>query len=225
MKNHWVMDYETMKNFFCGVFTHYKTDETKIFVIHELQNDYDDFIKFLRKNKKDKEWHISFNGLAFDAQITHYILKEHKTLKALGPTAVANMIYDEAQAVIDRSSNREYQKFPEWQMKIGQIDLFKLNHWDNMAKLSSLKWIEYTMDWENILDMPLAHDQDIHTQEEVDIIVDYCINDVNATKAIYNRSTDLIALRKTLSNTYDINLFNASEPRISKELFSYYLRS
>jgi len=223
MKNHWVMDYETMKNFFCGVFTHYKTDETKIFVIHELQNDYDDFIKFLRKNKKDKEWHISFNGLSFDAQITHYVLKEHKTLKELGPTAVANMLYDEAQAVINRSSNREFQKFPEWQMKIGQIDLFKLNHWDNMAKLSSLKWIEYTMDWENILDMPLAHDEDIHTQEEVDIIVNYCINDVNATKAIYNRSTDLIALRKTLSNTYDINLYSASEPRISKELFSYYL--
>lgn len=223
MKKHWVMDYETMKNFFCGVFTHYKTDETKIFVIHELQNDYDDFIKFLRKNKKDKEWHISFNGLAFDAQITHYILKEHKTLKTLGPTAVANMLYNEAQAVIDRSSNREFQKFPEWQMKIGQIDLFKLNHWDNMAKLSSLKWIEYTMDWENILDMPLAHNKDIHSQEDVDTIVEYCINDVKATKAIYNRSTDLIALRKTLSNTYDINLYNASEPRISKELFSYYL--
>jgi len=40
--NHWVMDYETMINFFCGVFEHYKTNETKIFVIHDLQNDFDE---------------------------------------------------------------------------------------------------------------------------------------------------------------------------------------
>lgn len=223
MKAHWVMDYETMLNFFCGVFTHYKTEETKIFVIHELRNDYDEFIKFLKKNIKDKEWHISFNGLAFDAQITHYILKEHKTLKTLGPTAVTNMIYAETQAVIERGNNREFQTYPEWRMKIGQIDVFKLNHWDNMAKRSSLKWIEYTMDWDNILDMPIAHDQTIHTQEEVDMIIGYCINDVNATKEVFNRSKDLISLRKTLTSTYDINLYNASEPRISKELFSYYL--
>ena len=51
----------------------------------------------------------------------------------------------------------------------------------------------------------------------------YCINDVDATHEIYNRSKELIALRKTLTEQYNINLFNASEPRISKELFSYYL--
>ena len=221
--NHWIMDYETMVNFFCGVFKHYKTGETKIFVIHELRNDYDDFIKFLKTNIKSREWHISFNGLAFDAQITHYILDEHKTLKTLGPTAVCNMIYAEAQSVIEKSNKREFQKYPEWKMKVGQIDVFKLNHWDNMAKRSSLKWIEYTMDWSNILDMPLAHDHNVTTKEEAEMIVRYCINDVEATQEIYNRSKDLISLRKTLTEQYNINLFNASEPRISKELFSYYL--
>ncbi len=36
---HWVMDYETLANCFTGVFEHYKTQETEIFVIHDLQND------------------------------------------------------------------------------------------------------------------------------------------------------------------------------------------
>ena len=35
-----------------------------------------------------------------------------------------------------------------------------LIHWDNMAKRSSLKWIEYTMDWDNILDMPIHHESE-----------------------------------------------------------------
>ena len=223
MKNHWVMDYETLCNFFCGVFKHYKTEETKTFVIHKFRDDRKAFIEFLEQNKNNKEYHISFNGLGFDAQITHWFLDKKKAVLAASTEDLVHHIYEEAQATIQRSNNREFSKYPEWKMVIPQIDVFKLNHWDNMAKLSSLKWIEYTMDWNNILDMPIAHDTEITTQQEVDMVIDYCINDVRATQEIYNRSKALIGLRKDLSQQYNINLFNASEPRISKELFGYYL--
>lgn len=223
--NHWIMDYETLSNCFVGVFKHYKTEETHIFSICKLQNDYEKFIKFLKQNIDNKEWHISYNGLAFDAQVTHSLLKDNKNgeHEKMDGETIAEEIYGYAQDAIKRSNNREFQKFPEWEMKIGQIDVFKLNHWDNMAKRSSLKWIEYTMDWDNILDMPIDHETSIDTQKQLDLIISYCINDVDATKEIYNRSKDLISLRKTLSDQYKINLFSASEPRISKELFSYYL--
>ena len=223
--NHWIMDYETLSNCFVGVFKHYKTDEIRIFSICKLQNDYEKFVKFLKQNINNKEWHISYNGLAFDAQVTHSFLEDNKNgqHEKMDGETIAEEIYGYAQDAIKRSNNREFQRFPEWEMKIGQIDVFKLNHWDNMAKRSSLKWIEYTMDWDNILDMPIEHDISIDTQEQLDTIIEYCINDVNATHEIYNRSKDLIALRKTLTDQYKINLFNASEPRISKELFSYYL--
>jgi len=46
MKKHWVMDYETLCNCFTAVFEHYKTQETKVFVIHDLRNDLDKFIEF-----------------------------------------------------------------------------------------------------------------------------------------------------------------------------------
>jgi hypothetical protein len=92
-----------------------------------------------------------------------------------------------------------------------------------MAKRSSLKWIEYTMDWDNILDMPIHHETDITTKDQLDLVIEYCINDVAATKEIFNRCKPLIALRKNLTEQYNINLFSASEPRISKELFAYYL--
>ena len=223
MKKHWVMDYETLKNCFVGVFKHYKTDETHTFIIHDLKNDLKEFLEFLSNNIKNREWHISYNGLAFDAQITHYIIDNAEYLMSIKGSEVADMIYKEAQAVIDRSNRKEFQKYPEWRMRIPQIDVFKLNHWDNMAKRSSLKWIEYTMDWSNILDMPIHHDTDITTKEQLATIVEYCVNDVEATNEIYNRSKSLIGLRLNLTSQYDINLVNASEPRISKELFSYYL--
>ena len=73
-------------------------------------------------------------------------------------------------------------------MVIGQIDIFKMHHWDNPAKRSSLKWIQYSMDWQNILDMPLSHETRIDTQEQINTIIEYCINDVESTKEIFNRS-------------------------------------
>ena len=225
---HWVMDYETLYDCFTGVFENYKTTETKIFVISRLRNDQTEFISFLKENIKNKEWHISYNGLAFDAQVTHYILDNVNNWKDkegldLDGHLVANIIYKYAQRCIQRSNNKEFSDYPAWKMKMGQIDVFKLHHWDNPAKRSSLKWIQYSMDWQNILDMPIHHETEIRTQEDLDTILEYCINDVKSTKEIYNRSKSQVGLRKELTKTYDINMFSASEPRISKEIFGYYL--
>jgi hypothetical protein len=222
------MDYETLYDCFTGVFENYKTTETKIFVISRLRNDQTEFISFLKENIKNKEWHISYNGLAFDAQVTHYILDNVNNWKDkegldLDGHLVANIIYKYAQRCIQRSNNKEFSDYPAWKMKMGQIDVFKLHHWDNPAKRSSLKWIQYSMDWQNILDMPIHHETEIRTQEDLDTILEYCINDVKSTKEIYNRSKSQVGLRKELTKTYDINMFSASEPRISKEIFGYYL--
>ena len=220
---HWIMDYETLVNCFVGVFEDYKTNETKIFVIHHLRNDFDEFIKFLHDNIEKRQWHISYNGLAFDAQVTHYILDNYDQLKDKDGGEIASIIYGYAQRCINKSNNKEFSDYPIWKMSIGQIDLFKLHHWDNPAKRSSLKWIQYSMDWQNILEMPIEHDTIIESTGEIDTIIGYCINDVRSTKEIFNRSKSQIKLRKELTDTYGINLYSASEPRISKELFGYYL--
>jgi hypothetical protein len=220
---HWVMDYETLSNCFTGVFEDYKTMETKVFVIHDLQNDLDEFVSFLNTNIANKEWHISYNGLAFDAQITHFILDNYRGWCNFTGCEIANIIYKCAQRAIEKSNKKEFADYSQWNMSIGQIDIFKMHHWDNPAKRSSLKWIQYSMDWDNILEMPIHHTSAITTKEEIDTILEYCINDVRSTKEIFNRSKSQIGLRKELTKTYGINLFSASEPRISKELFGYYL--
>ncbi len=66
MKQNWVMDYETMSNCFIAVFQDVKSDDTRTFVVHDLQNDFDDYIEFLKRNVLYGEWHVSFNGLGFD---------------------------------------------------------------------------------------------------------------------------------------------------------------
>lgn len=221
--NHYVMDYETLSNCFIGVFEHYKTEEIKIFCCSKFHNDIKDLYVFLDKNKKNKEWHISFNGLAFDAQITNFLLKNKSRLINKSGVEVAEAVYIKAQDCINRQDAKEFQEWSERQLLIKQIDVFKLNHWDNPAKRSSLKWIQCSMDWLNVQDMPLHHTTDIDSKELINKIIEYCINDVKSTKAIMNHSKDLITLRGSLTNEYNIPLYSASEPRIAKELFLHFL--
>jgi hypothetical protein len=225
MPTHWVMDYETLTNCFVGVFQHYKDDSiSEIFIINQDQNDLPKFIDFLNKCVQLNQWHISYNGLAFDAQISQHIIKNQRALLAINNgLEVATYLYKLAQDIITRSDRGEFQEFAPRQLKIRQIDLFKMNHWDNKAKMSSLKWIQYSMDWGNVEEMPHHHSKPVENQQQLQDIVTYCINDVLSTKKILEHSKEQIELRKTLTNEYGIDLYSASEPRISKELFLFFL--
>lgn len=223
-QTHWVMDYETLVNCFVAVFQHYKDDGVKhAFVIHGDRNDFTKLVNFLNKCVSNKEWHISYNGLAFDAQITQWMIDNQKRLSSLSTEDLIKEIYKFAQETISRTDRGEFQTYSPRQLKIGQIDLFKMNHWDNRAKMSSLKWIQYSMDWDNVEEMPHPHYEPITTADQLKSVVEYCVNDVRSTKKILEHSKEQIKLRQTLTKEYGIDLYSASEPRISKELFLHFL--
>ena len=222
MKTHYVMDYETLSNCFLGVFEDIKSEERKIFVCHESRNDISELIDFLNHNIDNNEWHVSFNGLGFDSQITEHILRNQGMLSFMDGEEIAEWVYDKAQDTISRQNNREFLEFSPKDLSIRQIDVFKLNHWDNPAKRSSLKWIQFSMDWPNIIDMPIHHTRRI-TEDQIEEVITYCINDVRSTKQIMFLSKSQIDLRRSLTEDYNIDLFSASEPRISKELFLHFL--
>lgn len=224
MRNHWVMDYETLVDCFIGVFESHQSDDRRVFICSKHNNDYSEFIDFLQDNVENNEFHMSFNGLAFDAQVTQFILDND--FYHLNGKEIAEQVYSFVQNnIIPQQNNKPFPKYPyrEWEVAVKQVDLFKLNHWDNPAKSSSLKWIQYSMDWYNIQEMPIHHTTAIETIEQQDIVVDYCINDVKSTKRIFELSKNQIRLRNNLTQEYNINLYSASEPRISKEIFAYFL--
>lgn len=221
--DHWILDIETMFNCIMFCFEHHIKKDRRIFIIHDLKNDVIDLFKFFDKNIRNEEYHITFNGLGFDSQIIQWMLENRYSLEMLPTSDVIKGIYDRAQHVIATSNRGEWAEYPEWRMSIKQLDIFKMNHWDNPAKMTSLKWLECNMDWPNVLEMPIHHTASIHTKEEIKMVADYCFNDVAATKKGYQLSSEQIKIRGELTAQYGINLYSASEPRMSKELFLYFL--
>jgi len=219
----YVIDYETLKNCTLLVAEDYKKDIRKIFTMSRMCNHLKELLVFFDTNIKNKEWHVSFNGLAFDSQITEFILRNRERLLLLSGEQVAMEVYAKSQSIINRQEEGLFNEFSEKDLKIKHLDVFKLNHWDNPAKRSSLKWIQYAMDWDNIIEMPIHHSTTITSWKEINTIIDYCCNDVKSTKRIMELSKDQIALRGSLSQEYNLPLYSASEPRISKELFMLFL--
>jgi hypothetical protein len=220
---HWIMDIETTVKLFGAVFEHYSKKITYQFIIHELQNDLPLLLNFLDENIRNDEWHISFNGIRFDSQVIQHILVNRHHLLMMSTEAIIASIYSYSQQTIYRANTGEWADYPEWKLAIKQIDIFKMNHWDSGAKNCSLKWVQYSADWYNMEEMPLKHDYPITTWDEINMTMEYCCNDVASTKRAFYLSIEQVELRKKLTDTYGINLYSASEPRISKELFAYFL--
>ena len=219
MRTHWVMDYETMVNLFVAVFQDYVSKETHIFKIHSsLNNDIKPLVKFLKRNKSLKEKHISFNGLSFDSQITEFILRKSDNLIKMDQADIVDEIYGVAQETIELSNSGEFSKYPEWKLSIDQIDVFKINHWDNRAKRTSLKWAQFSTDWPNLQDMPIHHTTKVTTEEEIDMITKYCINDVESTKKILHLSKPLVNVRRNIKEKYGLECMNFSNTRLGSQL-------
>lgn len=220
MSKAFFMDYETMRNLTVAVFINYKDPlDKRVFVIHELRNDFVELMDFLESCAHNNEYHISFNGLSFDGQISQALLNNRKALSEMTPEIITGKIYKKAQALINEQDySGRVNGVPEWRLSIPQIDLFKLNHWDFPGRRASLKWLQYTNDWPNVQEMPIHHSKLIGSLEEIQTVIDYCTNDVEFTGVLYEKSKSLLQVRKDIKSKYNINCLSYSNTKMGSEV-------
>ncbi len=217
----YIYDAETLRNCTVFVFQHYKDpSRERVFVIHELRNDFIELMDFLANSAELGEYHIGFNNLNFDSQITAALLKNRLKLEKLSPEQIAIKIYEKAQKTIDEQEfgDDKFNGLPEWQLPIKQIDVFAVNHWSNSNRRASLKWLQFTMDWFSVREMPIHHGTWITTMEEINLIIDYCRNDVRFTGEVYKRSLPMLKVRQDLQRKYKIKCLNYSNTKMGSEI-------
>lgn len=233
----WVLDYETICNTFVVVCEDLFSKEQKVFIIWKHVNHLSAFLKFIDECRDKQEWHLGYNILNFDSQITEWISVHRDFLLSLKTgEQVAREIYAYAQRVIENSNAGERPDYPEYNLSIKCQDIYRMNNWDSNAKRTSLKWVQFAMDWENVEEMPHPHYEEVENQDVLTKVISYCLNDVSSTKAVYLQNKwdkkkgkyefemlDQIALRTELSKTYNLELYSAPEPRISKQVFLHFL--
>lgn len=219
-RNGWVYDYETLINVFVAVFINLKDPkEKKVFVISPWQNDYDALCDFLNECIQYQHSMISYNGLKFDNQISRYIINHSEIFgkKTIGPYSE---IYKFAQKTIEAGNFKSgiSYTYPTWDPVFRERDVLAINNYDNAAKRTSLKWLQFMMNWPNLMDMPMPHDIPI-IESQVPDVIKYCINDVMSTRKKFLLDKEEVLLRDFLTEKFKTNMLNQSEPKIAKTIF------
>jgi len=209
-KNIWVYDIETISNLFTYTAINRDTKEVVKYVIWGDLNELYPLLVHLSNCKGL----IGFNSLNFDYPVIHYIIKERDSLIKLSANEIAKRIYKKAQSVI----GQEYSAIKEEEVFIPQLDLFRIWHMDNKARMTSLKKIMINMRFENVMDMPIHHTEKIKNKEQIEDILVYNENDVLATLSFYEKTKDKIELRRGLLQKYRLPCLNYPDSKIGEQL-------
>lgn len=205
-KKIWIYDLETL-NIFTATFVSKDGDDLRQFVVSNKRDDRELLSKFLKEEVLSL---IGYNCIHFDAQILEYTFRY--------PDYTAEDVRKYAQIITGEDRKADV---PEWKLKIPHLDLFRALSLSTKAKRVGLKWCEFQIDFENIEDIPSQGSGE--NWEEM--VLSYNLNDVLATKALYEKYYHEIDLRKKLTLREGINLMNCTEPDLAKKLFSKYLSS
>ena len=207
-----VYDVETYPNVFTCACRFYGTTDRRVFEISSRRNDIKLFIQFLDYLRTNKIPMVGFNNLSFDYPVIHYIIKHQDTITPA-------LIFDKADYIIktswdDRFSNIIWEK----DQYVPQIDLYKVHHFDNPAKATSLKIIEFNLRMKTIEDLPYPPGSWL-SYDEIDNLIPYNFHDVDATHDFLKKSMPQIEFRKILSEKYDQNMMNYNDTKIGKNYF------
>lgn len=214
----WIYDIETYKELF--TFSTVRADGKfkQTFEVSYRVNEIQKILEILDKFSEYKCRMVGFNSIGFDYPIIHKIIENKDSLPKSGK-ALANKVFNWAQKQIDSFKNDGFGNIVRREDYIvDQVDLYRIWHFNNKARATSLKMIEFNMRLDNIEDLPFSIDNNL-TDEMIEKIKTYNEYDVECTRKFYMESLSQIAFRDNLSKKLDRDFTNADDTKIGAEYF------
>lgn len=183
--------------------------------ISDRRNDLDSLIRWFEQLHAAQVPMIGYNNINYDYVVIHLIwLYRH--------AVTYQTLYEKSKAIIEWGKQRREGFSPHtiWQSDrfTPQIDLYKIHHFDNIAKRQSLKGLEFNMRSESVLEGNVDFDAPL-THEKIDgVLIPYNRWDVKETKKFALVSAEAIAFRREMSETLKGDVLSFNETKIGKEL-------
>lgn len=214
-KNDWIFDLETYPRTFTATFEHVDAPLRVQFEISEFRNDTSQLLQFLNYIQSNFGRLVGYNNIGFDYPILHQLMRAGR--------GDAPTLYAKAMAIIgaQEKQDRWAHLVKPSDRLIPQLDLYLVHHFDNQARATSLKALEFNMRSDTIEDLPFPVGT-VLTPEQVVVLKRYNAHDVAETKKFYHHSKHMIAFREELSEKYPGNRdwVNFNDTKIGKEFFA-----
>lgn len=211
LPNSIVYDIETMPNCITFAMEMLFSDTKAVWEISPFRDDRADLFKFFQYLNQTQSPMIGFNNLGFDYPVMHEFWKN--------PNLGYEQLYAKSMQIIDGDYNRRFEHMIWADNRFTpQIDLFKLQHFDNVAKSTSLKALQINMRCPDVVEMPVANGT-VLTQDQINnLLIPYNFHDVSTTKEFAHHSMDAIDLRNGLVDRFGIDVFNWNDTKIGEQM-------
>ena len=210
----YVYDIETFPNFFHTTIKHALTGQYWRFEISEWKDESVALLNTLMTLSNMKARMIGFNSLSYDYPMLHMFIQ----LRGVVTNA---MIYQKSKDLISGGFGNNNTIWPDNRF-IEQIDLMLIHHFDNHAKHTSLKMLEFNMRSESVQELPYPFDTNL-TREQANNIITYNDKDVDETEDFFGYSLAAIDLRTKLTKKYNRDFMNHNDTKIGKDYFKMML--
>ena len=205
-----VYDEETYPNLYSlAALDHNNPSHQVIFELSDRRNDMPQMMQWLQFLSENKIEMDGYNNIGFDYPVLHAIIMS-------GGTMTVEQIYAKAMSIIqgDRFAHTIWPK----DRIVPQLDLFKIHHFDNMARATSLKALQINMRSASVEDLPFPVGT-ILTHDQMDVVLSYNMHDVTETDKFLHETLDQIAFRRELSTKYQRDFMNHNDTKIGKDYF------
>ena len=210
--SYFIYDIETYPNIFTLAALEHNTTNRYLFEISWRRDQTKELMDFFIMLRRFQHSMIGFNNVGFDYPVIHTLLNN-----SVQPSCFD--LYQTAMQIINTDyHNRFINIIWENNQVIPQIDLYKVHHFDNVSRATSLKVLEFNMRMESIDDLPFPPGSILNWQE-MDKLIEYNYKDVNATELFCQKSKKELEFRKEISLTSGVNNMNYNDTKIGKELF------
>lgn len=203
-------DIETYPNAFTIEICHILSGKEWSYELSYRRDDRDELMNFLTSLNRSRARLVGYNNIGFDYPVIHYFMDHYH--QGVG----YHDLYLKAMAIIQGDAF-EHTIWSD-QRYIEQLDLYKIHHFDNANRRTSLKVLEFNMCSLNIEDLPFEVGT-LLTPDQIDTLRVYNRHDVQETIAFYHHSTDKIAFREELTAKYNKDYMNHNDTKIGKDYF------
>lgn len=221
--NDLIYDIECYPNIFTCVIYSPSKHNYFVFEVSERKNEFSKLMATIRSLGQKGVRMVGFNNVAFDYPVLHCLLN----LYSYNPSADwKTVVKTAAKKTKDIIEAPHFARFSHiiWPNKqvCKQMDLFMIHHFDNVAKQTSLKLLQFNMRSDSIEELPFDPKHPVPV-DQFDKLLEYNKHDVQETYRFYLKSMDRIMLREKLSVAYDHDFTNANDTKIGKTIFQLQL--
>lgn len=192
------------------------------FEISNRKNDSKRFLEFFRDCIRKKRRMVGFNNRSFDYTIIHYMIEKAKACRLSGEDCAftAKELYKVADDYFkkQKGNDKSFNPIKDSDIVIPQVDLYLIHHFDNKARATSLKMLEFNMRSDEIEDLPFPPGYSVR-DDEIPILLKYNKKDIFETLKFYNESKDALQLREDLTKQFGFDCTNYNDTKIGKQLF------